>query len=82
MLPYKIITIINQSMNLYIQNNTNFVMPMFATIYIIQQNMMPMMVKMIFNDFAETIQNDKAEFYSSYNNLCRINDVFDKFYLN
>jgi hypothetical protein len=35
-----------------------------------------------FYEFAETIQNDRAEFYSSYNNLCRINGVFDKFYLN
>ena len=35
-----------------------------------------------FYEFAESIQNDRAEFYSRYNNLCRINGVFDKFYSN
>ena len=34
-----------------------------------------------FYEFVETIQNDRAAFFSSYNNLCRINGVFDKFYL-
>ena len=34
-----------------------------------------------FYDFAEIIQNDRATFFSSYNNLCRIKGVFDKFYL-
>ena len=34
-----------------------------------------------FYDFAETIQNDRAEFFfSRCNNLRRINGVFDKFY--
>ena len=30
-------------------------------------------------ELAETIQNDRAEFYSSYNNMCKINGAFDKF---
>ena len=33
-------------------------------------------------EFAETIQNDRAYFFSSCNDLCRINGVFDKFYSN
>ena len=35
-----------------------------------------------FNELAETMQNDRAEFYSSYNDLCRFNGLFDKFYTN
>ena len=35
-----------------------------------------------FFEFDETVQNDRAEFFSSYNDLCRINGVFDKFYSN
>ena len=33
-------------------------------------------------EFAETVQNDRAMFCSSYNDFCRINGVLDKFYLN
>ena len=36
----------------------------------------------VFFEFAEKIQNGRAELFSSYNDLCRITGVFDKFYLN
>ena len=35
-----------------------------------------------FYEFAETVQNDRADLFSSYNDLCRINGIFGKFYLN
>jgi len=33
-------------------------------------------------EFAEAVQNDRTEFSLSYNDSCRINGVFDKFYSN
>ena len=35
-----------------------------------------------FYEVAETLQNDRAEFISSYSDSCRMNGAFNKFYSN